>query len=41
MSNFNKYYYAMKSQYNDISMIKLKQLGKTNQSEYDVSAITE
>ena len=36
MSNFNKYYYAMKSQYSNISVLKLKQLSKTNQSECDV-----
>ena len=29
MRYFNKYYYAMKSQYNNISMLKLKQLSKT------------
>ena len=33
MSCFNKYYYTMKSQYNNISMLKLKHLSKANQSE--------
>jgi hypothetical protein len=36
MSKLNKYYCAMKSQYNNISVLKLKQLSKTNQSECDV-----
>ena len=36
MSCFNKYYYAMKSQYNNISMLKLKQLSKMDLTEYDV-----
>ena len=36
MSNLNKYYYAMKSQYNNISIVKLKQLSKFDQAECDV-----
>ena len=36
MRCFNKCYYAMKSQYNNISMLKVKQLSKTYHSEYDV-----
>ena len=36
MSFSNKYYYTMKSQYNNISMLKLKQMRKTSISECDV-----
>ena len=36
MRCFNKYYYALKSQYNNISMLKVKLSSKTYQSEYDV-----
>jgi len=36
MSYFNKYYYGMKSQYNNISMLKLKQLRRTGLLECDV-----
>ena len=30
-------YYAIKLQHNNISMLKVKQLSKTNQSEYDMT----
>jgi hypothetical protein len=36
MRCFNKYYYAMKTQYNNISTLKVKRLNQTYQSEYDV-----